>query len=42
MGTVASCKVAVESATFSIDKPYTYLVPSGFAHTLLPGMRVVG
>lgn len=41
MGTVASCKVAVESATFSIDKPYTYLVPSGFAHTLLPGMRVV-
>lgn len=41
MGTALSCKVAVAAATYSIDKPYTYLVPEGFSETLVPGMRVI-
>lgn len=37
---VLCCKVAVASATYSIDKPYTYLVPDSFSQALQPGMRV--
>ncbi|MCD7945145.1 MAG: primosomal protein N' [Clostridiales bacterium] len=38
---VLCCKVAVASATYAIDKPYTYLVPDSFSQTLRPGMRVI-
>ncbi|MCD7735235.1 MAG: primosomal protein N' [Clostridiales bacterium] len=38
---VLCCKVAVASATYAIDKPYTYLVPDSFSQTLQPGMRVI-
>lgn len=38
---VLCCKVAVASATYSIDKPYTYLVPDSFSQALQPGMRVI-
>ena len=31
-------RIAVSAATFAIDKPYSYLIPTGMA--LLPGMRV--
>ena len=31
-------KIAVSAATFAIDKPYSYLIPTGLA--LQPGMRV--
>ncbi len=41
MDAILSCQVAVESAPYSIDKPYTYLVPSSFSLTLQPGMRVI-
>ena len=36
-----TCRVAVAAATYAIDKPYTYLIPSGLADTLEPGMRVM-
>ena len=32
--------VAVSSATFAIDKPYSYRVPGSFAEKALPGARV--
>ena len=31
-------KIAIEAATYAIDKPYDYLVPDGME--LCPGMRV--
>ena len=35
------CQIAVSSATYAIDKPYTYLLPQPFATTAKPGMRVI-
>lgn len=35
------CQIAVSSATYAIDKPYTYLLPSVFAQAAKPGMRVI-
>ncbi|MBR1781435.1 MAG: primosomal protein N' [Oscillospiraceae bacterium] len=35
------CQVAVSSATYAIDKPYTYFVPENYADRAAPGMRVV-
>ena len=34
-------KVAVSSATYSLDKPYDYLIPAHFADIVRPGMRVI-
>lgn len=34
-------KVAVSAATYSIDKPYDYLVPEPLAAEVRPGMRVI-
>jgi len=34
-------KVAVSSATYSIDKPYDYLIPAHLTDTVEPGMRVI-
>jgi len=34
-------KIAVAAATYSIDKPYTYVVPAALQEKLQPGMRVV-
>ncbi|MCL2662446.1 MAG: primosomal protein N' [Oscillospiraceae bacterium] len=34
-------KIAVSAATFQIDKPYNYLVPSSFIDLVKPGMRVL-
>ena len=34
-------KVAVSSATYSIDKPYDYLVPEPLADAVRPGVRVI-
>ena len=33
-------KVAVEAATYAIDKPYDYLVPPGLVEKVQPGVRV--
>ena len=35
------CHVAVSSATYAIDKPYTYLLPEPFLDRAQPGMRVI-
>ena len=32
-------KIAVSAATYTIDKPYDYLIPPALADTLRPGMR---
>ena len=34
-------RVAVAAATFHIDKPYDYLIPSAYAGQAVPGMRVL-
>lgn len=34
-------KVALSAATYTIDKPYDYLIPDSLAERLLPGMRVL-
>ncbi|MCL2563310.1 MAG: primosomal protein N' [Oscillospiraceae bacterium] len=34
-------KIAVSSATYSIDKPYDYLLPAHLADSAQPGMRVI-
>jgi len=34
-------RIAVSGATFHIDKPYDYLIPSGFKEQAVPGMRVI-
>lgn len=41
MQTDILCHVAVSSATYAIDKPYTYLIPESLADRAKPGMRVV-
>lgn len=33
-------KIAVAAATYAIDRPFSYLIPSELADTLKPGMRV--
>jgi primosomal protein N' (replication factor Y) len=33
-------KIAVSAATFSIDRPYDYLIPDTLAETVQPGVRV--
>ena len=35
------CHVAVSSATYAIDKPYTYFVPNSMLECARPGMRVM-
>jgi len=34
-------KIALSAATYHIDKPYDYLIPSGFSELAVPGMRVM-
>ena len=34
-------KVAVSAAPYSIDKPYSYLVPESLAAAAVPGVRVM-
>jgi len=34
-------KVAVSAATYSIDKPYDYLIPEPMLEKALPGVRVM-
>ena len=41
MQTDVLCHVAVSSATYAIDKPYTYLVPESLEQRIQPGMRVI-
>ena len=41
MQTDVLCHVAVSSATYAIDKPYTYLVPELLKKRIQPGMRVI-
>ena len=36
----AVAKIAVSAATYWLDKPYDYLIPSEFAEKALPGTRV--
>ena len=33
-------KIAVSAAVYSIDRPYSYLVPAPLEDKLLPGVRV--
>ena len=33
-------KIALQAATYAIDKPYDYLVPPELEGQVLPGMRV--
>jgi len=37
----AVARIAVSSATYHIDKPYDYLIPSGCREQAVPGMRVL-
>ena len=41
METADMVKVAVSAAPYSIDKPYSYLVPDALAAAAVPGVRVV-
>lgn len=41
MQTDLLCQVAVSSATYAIDKPYTYLLPESLQQRAQPGMRVM-
>ncbi len=41
METDILCHIAVSSATFAIDKPYTYLVPESLRERAKAGMRVI-
>lgn len=41
MGKRTHAKIAVSAAVFSIDKPYTYLVPDSLIDKVSPGIRVV-
>ncbi len=41
MSQVSIAKVAVAAATYAIDRPYSYLLPSDLEEDLLPGMRVL-
>ena len=40
METADMVKVAVSAAPYSIDKPYSYLVPEALSKTAVPGVRV--
>ena len=42
METADMVKVAVSAAPYSIDKPYSYLVPESLAAAAVPGVRVMG
>ena len=41
METADMVKVAVSAAPYSIDKPYSYLVPEHLSDAAVPGVRVV-
>lgn len=41
MSLTVTAKLALSAATFAIDRPYDYLVPSALEETILPGMRVL-
>ena len=41
METAEMVKVAVSAAPYSIDKPYSYLVPESLAAAAVPGVRVM-
>lgn len=41
MQTDLLCQIAVSSATYAIDKPYTYLLPEPLTQRARPGMRVM-
>lgn len=41
METAGMVKVAVSAAPYSIDKPYSYLVPESLAAAAVPGVRVM-
>ncbi|MFR7893301.1 MAG: hypothetical protein ACLU38_03710 [Dysosmobacter sp.] len=41
METADMVKVAVSAAPYSIDKPYSYLVPESLAAATVPGVRVM-
>lgn len=41
MQTDTLCHIAVASATYAIDKPYSYLIPQPFVDRAKPGMRVI-
>ena len=41
METADMVKVAVSAAPYSIDKPYSYLVPEALSETAVPGIRVI-
>ena len=41
METADMVKVAVSAAPYSIDKPYSYLVPESLAAAAVPGVRVM-
>ena len=41
METVDMVRVAVSAAPYSIDKPYSYLVPDALAAAAIPGVRVM-
>lgn len=41
METADMVKVAVSAAPYSIDKPYSYLVPDALAAAAVPGVRVM-
>lgn len=38
---IVLAKIAISSATYTIDKPYDYAVPADMQDTLQPGMRVL-
>ena len=41
METADMVKVAVSAAPYSIDKPYSYLVPDALVAAAVPGVRVM-
>ena len=41
MGGNTVAKLALQAATYAIDKPYDYLVPPELEESLRPGMRVL-
>ena len=41
MAAPAVARVALEAATYAIDKPYDYRIPPDLAEHILPGMRVI-
>jgi len=41
MERVMLAKIALSSATFAIDKPYSYQIPPGMSERVVPGVRVL-